>query len=105
MLICLLLFWLSLAGPAPRRVRQTRSQRRRRDGDPADVLALALELGDLRGLLERHRDVVEPVQQTMADLVVDLERDLAPGEADLLLEQIDLAGTCVRERAAVLGVE
>ena len=32
-----------------------------------------------------------PVEQPPADLVVDLERDLAPGEADLLLAQVDLA--------------
>jgi hypothetical protein len=56
-------------------------------------------------VLERHRDVVESVQQPVADLMIDLEGDVTPVEAHLLLEQVDLTGTCLRERAAVLLVE
>src|ERR1700735_890411 len=103
-LICLL-FWLFRAGPAPSGARPARSQGGRRRGDPADVHALALELGDLGCLLERHRDVVQPVEQAVADLVVDLEGGLAPGEAHLLLEQVDLPRPGVCQRAAVLTGE
>src|ERR1019366_7055614 len=72
---------------------------------PPGALALPLELCDLGRQLERERDIVEPVEQAVADLVIDLEGDVAPGEADLLLEQVDLAGAGVGQAAAVLGVE
>ena len=52
-------------------------------------------------LLQRQGDVIEPVDQPVADLVVDLERDLATGEADLLLAQSP-AVSRPGERAAVL---
>ncbi len=61
-----------------------------------------LELIDLGPLLQRQRDVIQPVHQPVADLMIDLEGHVAPLEADLLLEQVDLAGADARERAAVL---
>ena len=72
--------------------------------DPAMFL-LGARTRRSRRPAERDADVVEAVEQATADLVVDLEGDLAPGEADLLREQVDLALARVRERAAVLVAE
>src|SRR6185437_13995044 len=77
-------------------------KRRRRDTLKASALVLGLVSVDLHSPLERQRHVVQAVEQAMANLVVDLERDLASGETHLLLEQVDLAGAGVRQRAAVL---
>jgi hypothetical protein len=45
-----------------------------RGRDRAAALAHRFVSGDLRFLAERHADVVQPLQQPPADLVVDLER-------------------------------
>src|SRR5271165_1188387 len=73
---------------------------RRRDG--AAALALALIGGYLLLAGERDADVVEPLEQAAADLVVDLEGDLAALEADLLGLEVDLARSGVRQGSAVL---
>src|SRR5271166_1376197 len=81
------------------------SQRGGGDG-PAwreSLLAVALEVGDRGLLLECESNVVEPAEQPMADLVVDLEGEEAPVEAHLLLDQVDLALAGVGQAAAVLG--
>src|SRR5437763_10821546 len=91
-------------GPADRRPSR-RSSRPSRDsqrcGDRADALASALVLGDLVLLLERDADVVEPVQEPVLDLGVDLERELVGG----LRAEVDARAAALRDRAALLGRE
>ena len=76
--------------PASGAVGSARSQRGRHRGGRDSILPFALVARDRIVLLQRERDVVEPAEQAVADLVVDLERDLTAGEADLLLAQVDL---------------
>src|ERR1700685_3130828 len=68
-------------------------------------LALALVVGDRCVLLQRQRDVVEPAEQAVADLVVDREGNLLAGEAHLLGLEVDLARARTCKRVAVLGGE
>ena len=69
----------------------SRSQRRRghRLGGGA-FSAIGFVVGDLSFGAERDAHVVEPVEQAPADLVVDLERNLATFETNLLGAQVDL---------------
>src|SRR3954468_17362457 len=58
-------------------------------GDRARALARGLVRGDLVSLLEREIDVVEPVQQPVAALLVELEGHRAAIEADLAALEVD----------------
>src|SRR5262249_19110957 len=87
----------------PRRPGDSRSQRGRVDRRPRPgALAAGFIGGDARLVGERDADVVEPLEQSAADLVVDAERDLATIEPDLLLDEVDLPVPGGGERAAVL---
>src|ERR1700683_1980542 len=93
--------WVSGAAVTARL--RARGSQRGRDGNRwAALLAPTLVGVDRVALLERHRDVVEPPEQPVADLMVDLEGDLATGEADLLLAQVDLPVGRPSERATIL---
>ena len=67
--------------------------------DGPGPLALALVGRDVVGLLERERDVVEPVEQPVAALGVELERHRAAVEADLERLEVDLALARLHQRA------
>ena len=58
-------------------------------GEPSRCRLLALEALDLVDVLERERDLVQALQQPLADLGVDLERDLAAVEGDDLALEVD----------------
>src|ERR1700722_9624585 len=66
------------------------------------LLPCTLICGDRVVLLQRERDVVQAAEKAVADLVVDLKRNLTPGEGNLLLAQVDLAVAGASERFAVL---
>src|SRR5271170_2557132 len=66
------------------------------------ALEVTLVVRDRVVLLERQRDVVEAAEKAVADLVINLDRRLTAGEANLLLAQVDLSVTGACERFAVL---
>src|SRR5687768_16600373 len=75
-----------------------------RGGDRAGALAVALVGVDRVRLLERERDVVEPVEQAVADVVVELERHSAAVEAHLARLEVDLRRAGLHQRTGfVLG--
>src|SRR5436853_2923905 len=65
--------------------------------DRPGALARGLVGVDRLALLERQTDVVEPVEQPVLDLRVDLERRAAAGPADLLGREVHLALARLRE--------
>src|SRR3954447_12596084 len=72
-----------------------------RCGDRADALTLVLEGHDGVLLLQRHRDVVQAVQQPVLDLGVDLEPELV----HRLRIQVDARLAARGDLAALLGRE
>ena len=55
--------------------------------------------------LQRHRDVVEAVEEPVLDLLVDLEPDHAGGRVDGLVVEVDPGGAGLGDRAALVRAE
>src|SRR3954452_7749540 len=73
-----------------------------RGGDRTWALAFALEHRDRVLELEGEGDVVEPVEQPVAALLLDLEADRPAREADLQRLEVDLALAGRHQRADLL---
>src|SRR4051794_14999102 len=69
------------------------------------TLPRGLAGGDLAGLLEREIDVVQPVQQPVAAVLVELEGTRAGGEAPLAVLEVDLGLPRVHQRLVRLLCE